>query len=65
MVPKNSKASDAPDSPKPFTLRLTDEDKKLFIDAAKEDGYDELAAWLRWLAKGRAKKVLGAVKIKR
>jgi hypothetical protein len=44
---------------KPFQLRLSEKDKQLFIAAAKQDGYEELAPWLRWLAKTRAKKTLG------
>jgi uncharacterized protein (DUF1778 family) len=43
---------------KPFMMRLSEEDRKLFTAAAKEDGYDELSPWFRWLARARAKKVL-------
>jgi hypothetical protein len=51
-------AKESTGKPKPYMLRISDEDKALFIAAAKQDGYDELAAWFRWLARSRAKKVL-------
>jgi hypothetical protein len=44
--------------PRPFMLRLTAEDKAEFIAAAREDGYAELSAWLRSLARLRARKAL-------
>jgi hypothetical protein len=43
------------DGPKPFMLRLTDEDKAHFIVASRQDGFEELAAWFRWLARIRVK----------
>jgi hypothetical protein len=54
------KGKEKVERPKPFMLRLSDEDKALFVAAAKEDGYDELAAWFRWLARSPAKKVLAS-----
>jgi hypothetical protein len=46
------------ESQKLFMLRLSEKDKELFIAAARQDGYEELAPWLRWVAKTRAKKTL-------
>jgi hypothetical protein len=44
---------------KAFMMRLSDKDRELFVVAAKEDGFEELAPWLRWLAKNQARKTLG------
>jgi hypothetical protein len=56
-----AKRKSQPERPKPFMLRLTEEDRALFIAAAAEDGFEQLSAWFRWLAKSRAKKVLTGI----
>ncbi len=38
-----------------FNFRIKSEEKAAFADAAKEDGFDSLAAWFLWLARNRMK----------
>ena len=38
-----------------FNFRIASDEKAAFVDSAKEDGFDSLAAWFLWLARNRQK----------
>ncbi len=42
------------------SMRLSDNDKELFVQAAKVDGFKSLTTWLKWLGSERLKQQLEA-----
>lgn len=42
------------------SMRLSDNDKELFVQAAKVDGFKSLTTWLKWLGSERVKQQLEA-----
>lgn len=38
-----------------ISMRLSDEDKESFVQAAKIDGFKSLTTWLKWLGSERVK----------
>ena len=43
-----------------ISMRLSNEDKELFVQAAKVDGFKSLTTWLKWLGSERVKQQLEA-----
>ena len=41
-----------------ISMRLSDEDKESFVQAAKLDGFKSLTTWLKWLGSERVKQQL-------
>ncbi len=39
-------------------MRISDEDKESFVQAAKIDGFKSLTTWLKWLGSERVKQQL-------
>lgn len=42
------------------SMRLSDNDKELFVQAAKVDGFKSLTTWFKWLGSERVKQQLEA-----
>ena len=40
-----------------ISMRLSDEDKESFVQAAKIDGFKSLTTWLKWLGSERVKQL--------
>lgn len=38
-----------------ISMRISDEDKESFVQAAKIDGFKSLTTWLKWLGRERVK----------
>lgn len=43
-----------------ISMRLSDDDKESFVQAAKIDGFKSLTTWLKWLGSERVKQQLEA-----
>lgn len=43
-----------------ISMRISDEDKESFVQAAKIDGFKSLTTWLKWLGTERVKQQLEA-----
>lgn len=43
-----------------ISMRLSDDDKALFFEAAKLDGFKSLTTWFKWLGSERVKQQLEA-----
>jgi len=43
-----------------ISMRLSDDDKALFFEAAKIDGFKSLTTWFKWLGSERVKQQLEA-----
>lgn len=41
-----------------ISMRISDEDKESFVQAAKIDGFKSLTTWLKWLGSERVKQQL-------